>query len=286
MKRVFGVATVVAFVLICNGVGAREVRVITSFLPLYCFASNVAGTAARVDCLLSANVNPHDYQLSVKDRARVEAADLVVLNGLGLDNWVHSVLRGASANKRIVTVSDGLSNELIRHSGVPNPHIWLDPLMAIYCVTNIAAALAEVDPEHAAMFAENGSRYMVRLQQLDAQLREELQLFRDRPIVTFHDSFPYFARRYALNIVGVIEEVPDVAPSARQRSRLYATIREKKPRCIFAEAQFSSRLAEQIGEDLHVDVAMLNTLETGLLKPERYEELMRENLRTLEAKLK
>src|SRR6266850_2266037 len=163
MKRVLSLVTVAALGLICTAVSAGELKVLTSFLPLYCFAANVAGDAARVDCLLSANANPHDYQLSVKDRARVEAADLVIINGLGIDNWVHSVLRGAGANKRVIDASASLSNQLIRHSGVPNPHIWLDPVLAIQCVTNISTALAELDPEHSAIFRENSSRYVMRL---------------------------------------------------------------------------------------------------------------------------
>jgi zinc transport system substrate-binding protein len=222
----------------------------------------------------------------VKDRSRIEAADLIVLNGLGIDNWVLSAVRGASGKKRIITVSSGLSNELIRVSGVPNPHIWLDPILAIRCVTNVAAVLSEINPEQAGVYAEKSAGYVKRLQQLDAEIREALLAHRETPIVTFHDSFPYFARRYGLNIVGVIEAVPDVAPSARQRGRLYATIRQKKAKCIFAEAQFPSRLADQIADDLNVPVATLNTMETGPLRPECYEEVMRENVRTLQQKLK
>src|SRR6266481_5988258 len=82
---------------------AKEVKVLASFLPLYCFAVNVAGDAARVDGLLPPNTSPHDFQLSVKTRQRIEAADLVVLNGLGLDSWVEPAL--AKERQRLMWVS-------------------------------------------------------------------------------------------------------------------------------------------------------------------------------------
>src|SRR2546429_4477702 len=127
------------FSLVSSLAQAKEVKVLASFLPLYCFAVSVAGDSARVDALLPANTSPHDFQLTVNTRKRIEAADLVILNGLGLDSWVEPAL--AKDKQRLVRVSSGLSNELIRSSGAVNPHIWLDPILAIHCVTNIVQAL-------------------------------------------------------------------------------------------------------------------------------------------------
>jgi zinc/manganese transport system substrate-binding protein len=281
-----GVGWAIGFSCLAGTVQGGQIRVLTSFLPLYCFAVNVTGDAAQVDALLSGNANPHDYQLTIKARRRVEAADLVVLQGLGLDAWVEPALRAAKANQRVAVASAGLSNDLIRISGVPNPHIWLDPILAMHCVTNILTSIIEVDPDQASTYRRNASNYVVRLQALDRDIRSALGPYKDRPIVTFHDSFAYFAKRYALRIVAVIEEVPDVSPSARKLARLYATIRETRPKCIFTEPQFPSRLADTIADDLKVPVAMLDTLETGRLDPEAYEKGMRKNLRTLQEKLK
>src|SRR4051812_17728731 len=102
-----------AYWLAC-GAAARELKVLTSFLPLYCFAANVLGDAGSVEMLLPPNVEPHDYQLSVKDRARVEGADLLVLNGLGLDSWLQTALTGGRKPIPTLIVSSALSNELLR----------------------------------------------------------------------------------------------------------------------------------------------------------------------------
>jgi zinc/manganese transport system substrate-binding protein len=270
--------------LLCRPLEGRELKTLTSFLPLYCFAANVAGNLGQVEALVSLNANPHDYQLTVKDRQRIEAADLVILNGLGLDAWMEPLVRGQE--KALLVAASGLSNELIRISGVANPHIWLDPLLAIHCVTNILNGMAHLDPEHGQIYSRNASNYVQRLQALDGEIQTALLPFKGAVIVTFHDSFRYFARRYGLVIAGVVEEVPDVSPSARRLAELYRTIREKKPKCIFTEPQFPSRLAEQMARDLNVPIASLNTLETGPLKGDAYERGMRENLRVLQEKLK
>src|SRR3954471_6485798 len=118
MNRVLGAVALTAIVLLNSRGTAGEIRVLASFLPLYCFAANVAGDAARVDCMVSGNANPHDYQLSARERSGAIAAELIVLNGLGMVNWVHSVLRGADQKKRILPVGSELTNDWIRLSGV------------------------------------------------------------------------------------------------------------------------------------------------------------------------
>src|SRR5574341_1248608 len=97
-----------------------NLRVLTSFLPLYCFTANIAGDAARVENLLPPSAGPHDYQLVVRDRERINAATIVVVNGLGIDSWIEPILR--SANAKSVVASAGMSNELVRLTGSPpNP---------------------------------------------------------------------------------------------------------------------------------------------------------------------
>src|SRR5437588_8519148 len=246
---IVGFAVAAGFSLAPMPAFAKEIKVLASFLPLNCFAANVAADAAHADGLLPPNTSPHDFQLTVKTRKSIEAADLVILNGLGLDSWVEPAL--AKDKQRLVRVSSGLSNELIRSSGAINPHIWLDPILAIHCVTNIVQALVALDPSESEAYRRNAADYIARLQALDQELQDGLLPFKDQPIVTFHDSFSYFARRYGLRVVGVIEEVPDVSPSPRTLARLYAKIRETKPKCIFTEPQFPSGLAKTISHDLH-----------------------------------
>jgi len=277
---------IIAACSLACGAAARELKILTSFLPLYCFTANVVGDAGTVEILLPPNVEPHDYQLTVKDRARVDRADLLILNGLGLDSWLKASLAGSRKPIPTLIVSSAFSNQLIYTSGQTNPHIWLDPTLAIDCVSNILNVITSLNPEKATVYAKNAAAYIERLRALDREIEQELGPVRGRGLVTFHDSFPYFARRYGLKIVGVIEPVPEVSPSPRYMSALYKTIRQSRARCIFIEPQFRSSIAQMVSEDLNLPMATLNTLEAGVPNVRSYEVGMRENARTLRQNLR
>jgi zinc transport system substrate-binding protein len=297
---------IVALALVLGGMlhaapaEGRKLKVLTSFLPVYCFTANVAGDLAQVDNLLPPGADPHDFQFSPHEMRKLNAADMMVVNGLGLESWLDRILSSPDHPKIIVEASAGLKSELItalpymsagegagsQERAAPNPHIWLDPRLAQHAVTNILAALQKADPINAAGYERNARQYIARLEKLDTELRAGLASTKGQPVITFHDAFPYFARRYDLKIVGVVEKVPDVQPSPRYLAALGEVIRREEVKVIFAERQSSPRLPEQIGRDYHVPVASLDTLETGEFKPDAYEEGMRNNLRILEKTLK
>lgn len=295
---VFGLA-LCSLVPRAPGVEAGKLRVLTSFLPVYCFTANVAGDLAEVENLLPGNVEPHDYQFSRKDLEKLARADVVVINGLGLEKWLEKAIQSSNSRvpKRVVELAAGLGPELITRSGPgsgmpqdharvghaagespPNPHIWLDPRLARHGVTNILLALQAADPAHAAGYAANATNYLARLDQLDAALDRELAPVRGSEMVTYHDAFAYFARRYGLKVAGVIEPVPDLAPSLRYLAALYRAVRTNSAvKVIFTEPPAPSRLARQVAGDLRLPLAELDTLETGSLFPATYERAMRHN---------
>jgi zinc transport system substrate-binding protein len=300
------------------GAPAAEIRVLTTLPAIHSWAVNVAGDAATVESLLPANVGPHDFQFRPSDLRKLAAADVVLMNGLGVDTWLtRAVSRGASKpSRRVVTVTDGLQKQLIHHrtplaidpttngSKKPsrdhshdhdhdhdhgdddaNPHIWLDPIFAKHCVSNIVQALCQADPVHAEGYTRRGETYLRELDQLDEQIRSSLKGLSNRKVVTFHDAFPYFCRRYDLQLVGVIEEVPSVDPSPKYLAQLSRTIRQQQVRVIFSEPQFHPRLVQRLANDLAIGVAELDVLETGVASRTFYIDGLRRNLRTLELAL-
>ena len=286
-----------SFTLTAVGSEARRLKVLTSFLPVYCFTVNVAGDNADVENLLAFNIEPHDYQLSRRDLQKLTEADLLIVNGLGLEQWLQKAFEVSlkSHPKRLVEVSAGLERELIYssrnvrssknntgfpepgHSGYPNPHIWLDPRLVMHAVTNIVRALSQQDPLHADGYAANGAAYIRKLEKLDADLAKELRVAEGAAIVTYHDGFAYFARRYRIKVTGVIEPVPEVVPSLKYLAGLYQAMRVDRVQAVFTEAQSAPRLARQVGSDLNLPVASLNTLEVGPLQASAYEDEMRSN---------
>ncbi|MBI5802935.1 MAG: zinc ABC transporter substrate-binding protein [Verrucomicrobia bacterium] len=282
---------------------ATKLRVLTSFLPVYCFTANVAGDHAEVENLLPANVGPHDYQFAPRDLRKLSGAQLFIVNGHGMEDWLAKAMKAAKGSQppTVIEAYAGVPKARLitelphihlpgehghHHHDGPNPHLWLDPTLAAHAVTNILAALQKADPKNAAGYAANAARYVERLHALDRDLAAALAPAKGRRIVTYHHAFPYFTRRYGLDLIGVIEEVPDNEPSAKYLAALLKVMREKDVRVIFTEPQFSPKLAQRISRDAKVPVAELDTLETGPLKPTAYEEGLRRNLNTLLRHLK
>lgn len=288
----------------------ERLRVVTSFLPVYSLAVQVAGEAADVENLLPPGVGPHDYQFSPRDARKLATAHIVAVNGLGLESWLEEAVGqfGGREVPRVVRLSDGLKDQLIRlegghshhhgdghghghhedhgHAGMYDPHIWLDPRLAMRAVTHLVDAFANADPANEAEYRRNGSKAVGRLEVLDRELAAQLEAVRGQPLVTFHNAFGYFVRRYELNLVAVVEEVPDVAPSAKALKALYEKIRSAGVKVVFTEPQFPAKLARRIGDDLDVELAELDTIETGPLAPESYEKAMRKNATILVEHLK
>lgn len=299
------------------GAAAAEVRVLTTLPAIHSWAANVAGDTATVESLLPANVGPHDFQFRPSDLRKLAAADVVLMNGLGVDTWLtRAVARGASKpSRRVVTVTDGLQKQLLHHrtplaidaetnrtkksdpdhdhdhnhdhsDDDANPHVWLDPIFAKHCVSNIVQALCQADPTHAEGYTRRGEAYLRELDQLDEQIRSSLKGLSNRKVVTFHDAFPYFCRRYDLQLVGVVEEVPSVDPSPKYLAQLSRAIRQQQVRVIFSEPQFHPRLLKRLANDLAIGVAELDVLETGSASRTFYVDGLRRNLRSLESALR
>ena len=283
---------------------AAEARlhIVTSFFPLYSWTANVAGEHAQVESLLPPRAEPHDYAFTPGDARKLAQAEMIVVNGLGLEAWLPKFLRGAAATNRIISATTGLEGPLIfgghhhhhepgqRHDKhemeQPNEHTWLDPALAAHGVSNILVALQRIDPTHAAAYASNAHAYVARLYQLDDDIRQALAGITNRAIVTYHDAFPYFAQRYGLEIAGVVEKVPEMNPTPKYLARLGQLMRERGIRVIFVRPGSTTRVARRIAQDLRVNLVELDTLESGPLTPSAYEERMRHNAALLQKTLK
>ena len=286
-RYVAAVRLVAVWILLMFALAARAADgrplVVTSFLPIYSWTVNVAGKHARVENLLSANAEPHEYAFTTRDVRKLNSADLVIINGLGLENWITKWQAAAKPQPaKVITLSDALTPHLIDG----NPHFWLDPQLASAAVSNIAAALQRIDPANSSAYASNATAYVTRLHKLDAEFREAVAALTNRALVTYHDAFPYLARRYEFKIAGVVETIPEVEPTPRHLEQLRKTMQDHGIRTIFIPPHSHSRLARQLAKDWKMRIAVLDTLESGALKADAYEAGMRANLKSLTNALK
>jgi ABC-type Zn uptake system ZnuABC Zn-binding protein ZnuA len=242
---------------------------------------NVGGELVSVTSLVPRHADVHTFEPTPSDIRTVSAARLIVMNGLGLDDWLRdTITNAAAADVPLVELGVDLPGvELLpgEDPGTQNPHLWMAVPYAIGYVDRIEAALVAADASHAAVFARQAEHYRQRLQALDARVREEIGTIpaADRKLVTFHDAFPYFAREYGLEIVGVAVDAPGQDPSAGEIAALIDAIRTSGVKAIFSENQFPTRVVDQIAAETGATV-VANLYDDSLGDPplETYEAII------------
>lgn len=242
----------------CGGDGdetsSGRLSVVATTTQLGDFARNVAGDRATVTQLLPANADPHEYEPTPDDVAAVGAADLVVENGIGLDDWLDDVIRNAGGDATRVAVTTGIA---LRpgddEEPAGDPHVWLDPRNATTMVRAIETALTTADPEGREIYRANADAYVAQIAALDTELQGRLAAIpaARRKIVTDHDAFGYFAARYGITVVGTVLPSLSTAaePSAKDLAALTGTIRREGVRVVFSEASIDQRLQATLADE-------------------------------------
>lgn len=286
----FIIALCLCFLLNRPALATGDLKIVASFFPVYAVARNVAGNSAEVLLLVSSS-NPHGYQLVPEDLRKLEAAKVIVLNGLNIDNWVADAVKklNNSSSKKIVVLSRGLDEELIKYEQFnksttqksSNPHIWLDPVIMTHCASNLMQELILLDPDNANNYISNTVAFCQKLTLLHQQIKQELASIKNRKVLVWHDAFAYFARRYDIQVAGIIEETPETSPTPRKLARIYDIVRAQKPALILSEPGAPTRVVRQIAQDLNLPILIFDTLETGKPEYDYYEKKMRENAQNL-----
>jgi zinc transport system substrate-binding protein len=256
-------SVIIAAALVCPVHAGEPLRVVTSFYPVYVATLNVVGGVPRVEVhnMASPHIGClHDYQLTAGDVRQLADADLLLINGAGMEPFLDKV-KDQSPSLRVVDLSEGIP--LLDG----NPHVWLSIEGASRQVDNIAAALSEAAPEKAGEFRANAENYKASLNALGEKMRSALAPYAGTPIVTFHEAFPYFARDFRLDLVGVIEREPGTEPSARELADTIGLVRERKVKALFAEPQFSDNSAQVIARETGARVFQLDPVVTGPSDP-------------------
>ncbi|GAB4233698.1 MAG: metal ABC transporter substrate-binding protein [Deltaproteobacteria bacterium] len=262
---------------------AEPLRVLASFFPMEVFTRNVVGDTPGVTVLslLPASLGcPHDYALTPGDMRKIASADLFIANGYGMEEFLGEPVRRAHPKIRIVETARAVRPLAGDHGGL-NPHTWVSPRNAILQVREIEKALSATRPEMSPSFRRNTDAYISRLAALAKEFEDTSRTFRRRNIVTFHNVFGYLARDVGLTVAGEIETSPGQEPSAGELRKLARTIREKKVPAVFAEPQYSPKLAEALAREAGVPVRVLDPAASGTPSRTAYEDAMRRNLSTL-----
>ncbi|MBI5946456.1 MAG: zinc ABC transporter substrate-binding protein [Chloroflexi bacterium] len=216
---------------------------------------NIAGDRLVIDSLLPIGMDPHSYQPTPQDMAKIEQSQLIIVNGAGYEQFLTTLLAGDGKN--VIEASAGLSPREDAEHGA-DPHMWLDPNLVMAYVENIRKALTEYDPAGAAIYQANADAYIAQLQELDGWIKTQVgQIPSDkRLLVTNHEAFGYFAERYGFEVVGSV--VPsfssNAAPSAQQMAELIDEIKRLNAPAIFLDTADNNILAKQIADETGITV--------------------------------
>lgn len=273
----------------------ERIRALATFAPLHSLTAQVAGHSADVEMLLPESAEPHGFAFSPADLRRLSEAEVIVKNGLGLESWLERAIEAsARPGRTVVDSSAGVETLPLRdgdarhghdHDASANPHIWLDPLRAIRQVENIRDGLAKADPANASAYHANTAAFIERLRDLDRELREKLEPLAGAAVISSHEALDYFAARYGLRIVGVLELRPGSRPTPKYLMALHALAKREGVRAFLVEPGGSSRIMKSLADDLGTPVVDFDPMETGKASADFYEQTMRRNAEALAAAL-
>ena len=267
---------------------AEPFRIVTSFYPMYVATINITDgvdgvevynmTKPQTGCL-------HDYQLMTDDMKTLEKADAFVINGAGMEDFMDKV---TEQQKKLKVIDASRGIELIHDDEGDNPHVWLSVTDAIQQVRNIADQLKEADPAHADAYEKNATAYIEKLTALKSEMHAALDNVPHKDIVTFHEAFPYFAKEFNLNIIGVVEREPGTEPTPTELQETIEQVNALPSKVLFTEPQYSPAAAETIARETGAKIYTLDPVVTGEATPaakNAYIDTMKANMKVLQEAL-
>ena len=323
------VSVALAATLILSGLGAvqaqaAKLKAVASITIIQDIAKNVAGDKIDVDYLVPTNGDVHSYEPTPADVQKIADADLILVNGVGLEQFLNKLIADSGTKGKVITVSEGLpiqkflSIEARADASAPetpqilgisgsyqcgapqpgeeigecDPHMWQNVVNAIVYTLNIRDAFIAADPADADTFNTNAGNYIAQLEQLDAEMFTDLASIpaANRLLVTNHDAMGYFATRYGFQIAGVVLPggTTNQEPDPQAVAQLIDTIKSKNVKAVFLENVASDAMANQIASEAGVKV--VQALYTDALgdpgsSGDTYIHMMQANIKTLQAAL-
>jgi zinc transport system substrate-binding protein len=278
-----------------------ELKIMTTFYPMYEFSKQVVGDEGEVELLIPAGTEAHDYEPSAKDIAKISEADALVYNSEDLETWVERL--GESVDTQQTTfieaagqidlmeagAEDDHDHETEEHHHEHDPHVWVDPVLAMKEVETIRDALIEKFPEKKVTFEKNAAAYLEELNALDQEFQTTFKDAKNKTFVTQHAAFAYLAKQYGLTQESIAGISPDEVPSPSRLAELKHYVEEHNVKVIYFEENASSKVAETLAQETGISLEVLNPLESltneQLKAGEDYISVMRDNLDALKASI-
>jgi zinc transport system substrate-binding protein len=240
-------------------------KILVTFYPLYQFAKAVGKDKIDVSIIIPPGIEPHDWEPTIQDIEKMKDADMIIINGAGLESWITKI---TSVNPNVMIVDTSNDIQLLEKDSngldktTKDPHIWLDPILAKKQVQNIENGLIKLDPQNANYYQQNANNYNTKLDALDNKIKMDLSVCNKKDFLAFHDAFSYFSKEYGLHqhtIVGGLN--PETEPTAPALQQIAEDAQSLGLNVIFTEEAANPRVSQVIADEIHGKVMVLSPLE-------------------------
>jgi zinc transport system substrate-binding protein len=265
-----------------SGHKSDKLNVVASYYPLFDFAKQVGGNKVSIKNMTPAGAEPHDYEPSPKALVEAQESAVFIYNGGKMEPWADKFL--ADYNKQAVKASSGIQ---LREG--KDPHFWLDPVLAEKIVNNIRDGFVKADPANKTYYEANAASYNKKLAMLNDQIKDGLTSCKQRSVISSHEAFGYFAKRYDIDVISIAGISPEEEPSAARLAEISDIVKEKGIGYIFFESLVSPRLADTIAQETGAKTLVFDPIE-GLSDADQkqgkdYISVQKENLQNLRTAL-
>lgn len=275
-----------------------KIKVSASTYPMYYIANEIGKNNIDLNILIPIGVDPHEYELSLKQTKEIENTDLLLYNGSGLENFGEKIESNMKEkNKAVINASNYVelldiedsNEEEDHHNRNKDPHIWLDPTNVEKIAKEFKEELKKLDEKNSDTYEENYLELSSKLEDLDQKYKNELKNRESDTILVSHMAFGYLANRYGLEQIAVTGISPHAEPSPKSISRLIDLTEEKNINYIFFEVLSSPKSVEMVAKEANLEVLTLNPL-GGISKEQfnfgvDYIDIMEDNLDNLKKAL-
>ena len=261
-----------------------KLKIVSSFYPLLEFTKQIGGNRVEVSSIVPIGIEPHDFDPTIRQIQNAETADILIYNGAGLEKWIEkiNVKSKVDASQNLSLLNSNGEDK----SGMYDPHVWLDPVLAKGQVESIRNALMNADPLNAKYYSENANKFIEKLDKLDDDIRGELLDCKKHDFISFHNSFSYFAKRYGLiqhSIYGLSPE-GEILPQKLQQ--IIQLAKDKAISTIYSESLIDPRFANVVAEEIPNGKVMVLSPIEGINQKEQnqgigYLDKMYENIKSL-----
>jgi ABC-type Zn uptake system ZnuABC Zn-binding protein ZnuA len=238
----------------------KKLTVVTTVAPITSMVENVGGDRIYLTGIIPEGMNSHTFEPVPSDIKILTRAELLIVNGLDLElptlNLARANMKKGAAllplgDKTITEKEYVYDFSFPKGRGHPNPHLWLNPQHAMRYTALIRDELVRFDPTNKSIYEVNADAFLKKLEMLDRAIEESVNTIpeRNRRLLTYHDSWPYFARRYGFHIIGAVQPSDFSDPSPREVKRLIDQIRQEKVPAVFGSEVFPSPVLEQIARE-------------------------------------